>query len=433
MNTKTLKIIAIVLAVTTVISAGAFFFTRNGDDGLLNEIAKPEEYSYSESKYTLCEKLTVKGTGGEIFLPSDLDGIYYTATTDGKIDFYEYSGDGFVPCTLEKKEISVKIKASYESIPVKVHYVAKDGKTFGCGVFTSDMDSSVEVYSYAFVKLTEKPDGYGEGYLLLADFDRDNFYNPNKLWSEIYSINLESGKTSTYVSDNTRLIDKSGAFRSDWTLLTDDFIENLGSAKYFLSSRYYNSDDKGKRADVMVLSNAYRPSVVVSDILGLWFVNDGNGMHYLKKTDGGFANIVNIGNSETVLATFEGDYYTDYLQDGKYLVDKKALTVTDLLTGAVTTFGKTDITAADRVSVSPDGTRFVFAFDGEENSNGTCIQRLVYACADGNVYSYAEPLLFAESCGFCWLNDSRVMSVRALDGTGSSFGSVVFDFARAEQ
>lgn len=425
MNAKTLKIVAIVLAVTTVISAGAFFFTRGGDD-VLEEIVKPAEYSYSESKYTLSEALSVKGASGEIYMPTDLEGVYYTATLGGDVAFYEYNGT-FTPSTLEKKTLSVTIKASYESIPVKVHYVTRDGKVFGCGVFTSDMDSSVKVYSYAFLKLTKKPAGYGDGYLLLADFDKDNFYNPNKLWSEIYSVSLENGKTSTYVSNNTRLIDKNGAFRSDWTLLTDDFIENLGDAKYFLSSRYYNSDDKGKRADVMVLSNAYRPSIVVSDILGLWFVNDGNGMHYLKKTDGGFTNIVNNG-SETVLATFEGDYFTDYLQDGKYLVNKNALTVTDLLTGAVTTLGKADITAADGFSVSPDGSHFVFAFNGRENSIGTRIQQLVYACADGSVYSYAEPLLFAESCGFVWLDNSSVMSVRALDGTGTSFGSVVYAF-----
>lgn len=429
MNTKTLKIIAIVLAVTTVISAGAFFFTRSGDDGILNEIAKPEEYSYAESKYTLCGSLSVKGTGGEIFMPSDLDGIYYTATLDGKIDFYEYANGGFVPCTLEKKELSVKIKASYEEIPVRVSYIGRDGDIFGCGVFTSDNDSSVDVYSYAFVKLTRKPAGYGDGWLLLADFNKDDFYNPNKLWSEIYSINLENGKTSTYVSNNTRLIDKNGAFRSDWTLLTDDFINNLGSAKYFLSSRYYNSDDKGKRADVMVLSNAYRPQIVVSDILGLWFVNDSNGMHFLKKTDGGFSNIVSDGKNETELAKFEGDYFTDYLQDGKYLINKKTLTVTNLLTGATSTFKAGDIGGASGACVNPDGTRLVIYFNAEKNINNTEVQRIIYASTDDtDAESFAEPLLFAQSCGFVWLDSSSVMSVRALDGAGATFGSAVYTF-----
>ena len=178
----------------------------------------------------------------------------------------------------------------------------------------------------------------------------------------------------------------------------------------------------------MVLSNAYRPKVVVSDILGLWFVNDGNGMHYLKKTANGFANIVNNG-SETVLAEFEGDYFADYLQDGKYLVNKKTLTVTDLLTGAAVTLSGVDLDGADLVSVNPDGSRFVFAFNGEANSNGTKVQSLIYCSADGSdPAAFSEPLLFEESCGFVWLDSSSVMSVRALDGSGATAGSVVYTF-----
>lgn len=428
MNSKTLKIIAIILAVTTVASAAAFFITRSGDDGILPDIVKPEEFSFADSKYTASASLSVKGTNGEIYLPTDIDGIYYTAGLNGEVKFYEYAGGAFAESSLEKKQVKASLSASYEKIPVTVNYISKDGKIFGCGVFTSDMDSSVDVYSYAFVKLTAKPAGYGDGYLLLADFDKNDHYKPAKLYSEIYSFNLDSGSTSTYVSNNTRLIDKSGAFRSDWTLLTDDFIANLGDAKYFLSSRYYTSDDKGKRADVMVLSNAYRPKIVVSDILGLWFVNDGNGMHYLKKTANGFSNIVNNG-SETVLAEFEGDYFTDYLQDGKYLVNKKTLTVTDLLTGASSTLSNIDLTDADFVSVNPDGSRFVFGFNGEENSNGTKIQGLIYCSADGSEpAAFSEPLLFEESCGFVWLDASSVMSVRASDGSGANAGSVVYTF-----
>ena len=87
------------------------------------------------------------------------------------------------------------------------------------------------------MKLTAKPAGYGEGYLLLADFDKNNFYKEEKLYSEIYNFNLAKSSASTYVSNHTRMIDKNGTFRQDWTLLTDDFVKNLGNSKYFLSSR----------------------------------------------------------------------------------------------------------------------------------------------------------------------------------------------------
>ena len=87
----------------------------------------------------------------------------------------------------------------------------------------------------------------------------------------------------------------------------------------------------------MVLSNAYRPEIAVKDILGTWFVNDANGMHYLRKTEKGFANVINQNNAEKVLTEFDGDYFADYIPDGKWLINKKSLVVTDLMTGATKT------------------------------------------------------------------------------------------------
>ena len=404
MNSKALKITAGVLAAACVISCAVFFVSRGGKE-VVPENPMPVVYSYEQSVYTQSPSLSVKGANGEIFMPCDIGGVYYTASLGGDVAFFEYSGGAMVPCSLEKKQIKTNIKASYESIPVTVNYIEKDGKVFGCGVFTSDMDSSVDVYSYAFVKLTNKPSGYGNGTLLLADFDKDNFCNPNKLYSEIYNFNLSNGSASTYVSNNTRLIDKNGSFRQDWTLLTDDFIANLGGAKYFLSSRYYNESDKGRRADVMVLSNAYRPKIVVSDILG-------------------------SSAGEKTLTEFEGDYFADYLQCGKYLINKKSLVLTDLMTGATKTLKDIDISSADFFSISPDGGRLVFASNGEANANGAPVQTLVYCTADGSAAPavYKEPMLFSESGGFVWLDNATVMSVRALSGSGSPAGSVAYAF-----
>ena len=433
MKEKTLKIIAIVLAVTTVASVAAFFLTRN--KGISNhesagngEQTAETVYSYDASAYTA--KVSVKGANGEIFLPSDIENVYFTADLAGNVKFFDYANGAFAASALPVKQVSTKLAATYERIPVTGNYIEKDGKTFCIGVFTSDMIASVKVYSYAFVKLTNKPSGYGTGYLLLADFEKENFYSADKTYSEIYNFDLASGKASTYVSNNTRLIDKNGAFRSDWTMLTDDFIANLGGAKYFFSSRYYTADEKGTRADIMVLSNAYRPEIVAEDILGTWFVNDANGMHYLRKTDKGFNNVHNNLTAETVLSQFEGDYFADYLQDGKWLINKKSLVMTDLMTGTTKTLAGVNIIGFDSVSVSPDGSKIVFAKNGVTNSNGTIVQQAIYCIADGSAEPvlYNEPLLFSESASFVWLDNANVMSVRALDGAGSEMGSVVYSF-----
>lgn len=429
MKDKALKIIAAVLAVTTVASAAAFFLTK-GDDGI--SVGNPSKdtvaYSYENSDFT--KAVSVKGANGEVYLPTDFENIYFTADLNNKVAFYEYANGAFSASALPVKQAKANLSATYETIPVSVNYIEKDGRIFGVGVFTSDMDSSVEVYSYAFVKLTNKPSGYGSGYLLLADFEKENFYKADKTYSEIYNFDLASGKASTYVSNNTRLIDKNGTFRSDWTMLTDDFIANLGGAKYFFSSRYYTSEEKGTRADIMILSNAYKPEIVAEDILGTWFVNDANGMHYLRKTDKGFNNVINQSKAEKVLTEFEGDYFTDYLQDGKWLINKKSLVVTDLMTGATKTLKDIDINGFDAAYVSPDGTSFVFTKKGITNENGAVVQQAVFCSADGEkaLADFCEPLLFAESSDFVWLDNSNAMFVRATCADGSSAGSVVYSF-----
>ncbi len=428
MKDKALKIIAAVLAATTVVSVAAFFLTKDKTPS-----GKPSEkdavvYSFDNSEFT--KAVSVKGTNGEIFLPTDFENVYFTADLKNNVAFYEYANGAFSASALPVKQVKANLSATYETIPVTVNYIEKDGKTFGVGVFSSEMGSDSEVYPYAFVKLTNKPSGYGAGYLLLADFEKENFYSAEKIYSEIYNFDLASGKTNTYVSNNTRLIDKNGAFRNDWTMLTDEFIANLGDAKYFFSSRYYTAAEKGTRADIMVLSDAYRPEIVAEDILGTWFVNDANGMHYLRKTDKGFSNVINQNKTEKVLTEFDGDYFADYVQDGRWLVNKKSLAVTDLMTGATKTLKDIDITAFDTVTVSPDGNKFVFSAKGIKNGNGAVVQQIVICTADGSKepVTYAEPLLFAESSDFVWLDNGNVMFVRATVADGSKVASVIYAY-----
>ena len=430
MKNNKLKILAFVLAVVTV-ATGILFFVSKGEkkaSPILEQ--KTVEYSFDESEYTLSESLSKLGADGVVYRPTDFDGMYYTAKLDGSVNFFEYSDGEMTASALEVKQVKTNISATYESIPVTVNYIEKDGKACGYGVFTADMSTAVDVYSFAFVKLTAKPAGYGEGYLLLADFDKSDFYKADKLYSEIYNFDLAKAKASTYVSNNTRLIDRNGTFRQDWTLLTEDFIANLGGAKYFLSSRYYNEADKGMRADVMELSNAYRPKIVVEDILGLWFVNNENGMHYLRKTEDGFAKMVLLNGEEKAETEFSGDFSKDYLLSGNYIINKKSLEMTNLMTGDSETLKDIDISKADIFTLSPDGTKAVFASSGEENANGAVVQVVVYCTVDGSADPaiYTEPMLFSASSDFTWLDNSTVMSARALTADGTEVGSVVYAF-----
>ncbi|MBR2730861.1 MAG: hypothetical protein IKD72_02610 [Clostridia bacterium] len=421
---KGLKILAAVLAVLAVAAGVVYFLTR--PETPKSTLKAPRVYDYAASDYTAAVK--VLGQNGEVFLPTDLSGVYCTAAPDGSVKFYDCANGVMTPSALAVKTVKTKLAATYESIPVTVHYVERDGRVTGFGVFTSDMDKNVDAYAFAFVKLCNKPAGYGAGHLLLADFNKNDLYRVNKTYSEIYNFNLAKGSASTYVSNHTRLIDLNGTFRQDWTMLTDQTVRDLGKSNYFLSSRYYSHYETGVRTDVMELSGNYRPKIVVKDFLGLWFVSDANGLHYLRKTADGFANVLNAGGKEQTLTPFEGDWQTDYLQDGRWLLNKKSLQLTDLMTGAVKTLKGPDCANAAKLFVSPDGEKAVIAFAGVPNENGAVVQTVAYCRTDGSAAVFSEPLLYEESADFLWLDNNTVMSARALAADGKTAGSVVYAY-----
>ena len=108
---------------------------------------------------------------------------------------------------------------------------------------------------------------------------------------------------------------------------------------------------------------------------------------------------------------------------------KKSLEIINLLTGEIKTLKDINIASADIFSISPDGTKAVFASYGEMNENGTPIQTVIYCTTDNSASPviFSEPMLFDESAGFVWV-DGGFMSARALDSTGAKVGSVVYAF-----
>ena len=220
-----IKIIAIILAVIAAGSAAVYFITKQPK-------AEPEpepvieDFSLTQSEYS--KAIETVGSNGEIFLPTDREGLYYTATLKNKIEYYIYTGGKFEKAKYEVKKTKVSLGASNISIPVEISYIDAGGLIVGYGVTTSDLNKDLKLYEYAFVKIAKKSAGYGEGYWLLADFEKNNFYSPEKVYSEIYNYKIGDSKVNTAVNQNTRLIDRNGTYRQDWTMLTDEFIKNLG-------------------------------------------------------------------------------------------------------------------------------------------------------------------------------------------------------------
>ena len=433
---KALKLLTIIFALVAALSAVVFV--------LSSKTAKPAEepvpdnavFSLASSEYS--NAVTPAAQGGKVFLPLGTQGYYFAADLKNNIEFYRLTAEGFTAAPEEVKTASVTLNASGQSIPVKVKYISVSGANIGAGVFISDMSSSVKYYDYAFVKLVTKPAGYGAGYLLLADYTKEDFYSADKIYDDIFEYDMKASSVSIKLSQNTRLIDANATYKRTWDNMTDEFISSIGSQKLFMSSRYYNESELGRRTDIMEYSSAYRPKIVAKDIIGTWFVADGSGMHYLKADKDGFKSVTAVTKdgktSEKKDMAFEGDYFGDYLRSGNWLFNKSTGEAVNLLTGDKVDFGGADFSAADVFSISPDGKKAVIAFYGENNKNGVPVQKIVYSDSENSSASavYSEPMLFCEESGFVWLDGSSVMSARVSDDSGANAGSVIYTFNSAQ-
>lgn len=409
-----------------------FFVVKSRKTNEEFEISSPVgekvEFVLSESDYT--QKIAVAGENGEIFLPTDKEGLYYTATLENEIKFWNYSGGKFTPAAYETSQAAVSLNVSGFVVPVTLTYIDADGLTVGYGVFTSDMNSSTEVYSYAFCKIAKNPAGYGEGYMLLCDFDKENFWKPDKIFSELF-LNYVPGRTSSVscgLSQNTRLVDKNGGLKQSWSMMTDEFMANEGSEKLFLSSRYYTADEFAERADVMVYSGALRPTIAAKDIIDTWFVSDDEGYHYMVKDGDNFKTVTAKDGNVSDGIKFDAPW-SSYLRCGNYVVNKETNVVTNLMTGDKVTLKDVSIRSASVFSINDDGTKMVFASTTEDVGNGTPSQAITYCSVSSDTAeTFLQPLLWCEEGGFVWVDGSSVMSVRALKNEGTPCGSVIYTF-----
>ncbi len=437
MKNKGLTITAAILAALMIGSGAFYFISAKGNSAPSDDEEKETKiYSYEQSAYTLSNGRANLASGA-VLLPTGIDGIYYSADLSGRVGFFTVENGAVKPYGGEVKTVNATISKTYTSrqdMDTKITYIEHEGKVCGFGLFTTEISSKeANTYPYAFFKVINKPVGYGSGHLLLIDYEKDNFYSADKVYSEIFSFNLSTGKTEKIFDYSNRTVDYTGGYRNDWAMLTDYFAANMAGEKYFLSSRNYNNSDRGKVCDIMVVSDAYKPTIKTNGIVGLWASVQGDGLHYLRNTNTGF-NSIALTDSEKIIASFEGNYFSDYLQSGNYIINKNSLAFANLLTGESKTLKDIYLGDIDVFSVSPDGSKAVFAAFGEPNELGVKVQRIIYYdIANGKAFTFAEPLLLSETASsFTWLDNDSVMHARPEKGDGSGVMMCRWSFTAAQ-
>lgn len=413
----------ILIPVLSVIAAASIVFAlilpkTFNDAGVTT--TKP--FVFAESKYT--PMLSFSGSVDFPLLQTDIDNLFYLANPDGSAAFYEYTGSGLAPYKGKVYTLQIKAACSNQNIPVKLSYVKKGGAITGFGLFTTKISKTdVKIFEYAFFKVTKLPAGYGKsGALLLIDFDKENFYLNDKLYSEAFILNTGTGEMKRLTTDLARTVALNGAFRADWILLNDGFLESLGSKAFFLSSRDYNLDQKGLISDILTNADR-RPERTVKGILGLWARVTNKGTAYLRKTDKGFKSVLLTNKKEQLIKDFTGDYFKDYLLSGNYIFNRSSGVLTNLLSGKETATGYVTASVNSILSVNPNGS---FAVVASTDGSGVKASQSLAICdlSNSTVKTVTEPLIFSQTAAnFCWADNNTLLHLRpgGEDGTGLGY------------
>lgn len=405
--TKAKKIILIVLAVVLVITTTFFFLLKN--ENFRNMITGTIDITSGEKLDSLSP--AVFDSDYPLVQTQQKD-IFYEAHPDGTFKYYKFADGTFTQVTEGISTKDVTLTCSYQKVKVTLHYLATDAGTVGYGLYNSKQEGKddTKLFSYIFVRMMDCPKAYTStaktGYVLLADMDAEDVYKTDKTYSDMYSYDMKSGKTTLVVSQRDRLVQDNGTMREDWTIFTDTMLNEGVKHDLFATRRNYDTSVNAAEVyDLLTVKNSRStnknsamtvsgsPSYVVREKDGAYFC--------FANTEKGF-DLIKNGDKKNPIASFEG-VFTNYAISGDYLLDKATLDLTDITTGEVKKLKKANFTELSGFTVNPSASKAVLFCNGE-------IQSLViYDTASGDAKIITDSIYDAGICNFCFIDDSTVL------------------------
>lgn len=370
-------------------------------------------------------------------MKTDFEDIYYTMSRKGAVTFYQVTNTEVKPIK-ETESYEVTAVCSAQELTAKVHILERDGRTFGCGLFTNELHPEVLIYDYAFFRVADMFDSYrdtnGVNYagrgakLLLIDTDSDRAYVDEKVYSEAFVLN-EDHTTSLLLSNDQRVVGIDAREKTDYKMFTDDILDQHTAANIlFFSSRYYVDYADSGKADIFTSggsgTNIDNVRYVI-DIDGLYFWNfEGETYFFRNNQDGSFSLMAyNPSNQETrPLEAFSGDLNKDYIVRGRWLFNKKTGSLMNVITGETkqvvySCFENTF--AADMFDISENGR-----YCAVRGQNGDYYALGLMDLETGSMIAYTDEV-FNRVANISLLNDGAVIvSIKEADGSFSQLTAV---------
>ncbi len=356
-------LLVVLVAVAAVVVSGVFDINKRLENGTPGIDTENGEYT-DVYKIDTSAALPLMKTGFE--------NVFFTMTKQGDVKFYEASNGTFTEIE-ESGNFETSAECSGQTLPAVIHYLERDGKTEGYGLFTNLMYPDVLLYDYAFFKMTELPASAADSHgtmLLMLDVDNERFYNDEKIYSEIFSLYADH-TTKHFLSEEQRIIDINARLRTDYKMFTDDILpEEPDDRVLFFSARNYVEFDESDKCDIFTSGGSYTNVdniVYLEDVATLNFwKNDGRILYFRENEEedenGDITFVLNAsdGNESETVETFTGDPDVDYIISGHYMLDRLTGEIYDILTGETRAlaFENYDIYFAPDMFTISDNGRF---------------------------------------------------------------------------
>lgn len=371
-------------------------------------------------------------------MQSDIDNIFYTMDTDGTVTFYEYDGSALNQIK-PTGSVEVAPQCSGVKVPATLYYVQRGDEMTGYGLYyPPKTGDAVMMYTYFFFNMRALPKGYpnedNTQFLLLMDSDADDMYLQHKTYDESFFVQpfeKEIDKRTDFnhnqfVSQVNRMPSADGKYLDNFAVFTEDALAGAvnGNTLFFSGRKYM--DQKDEHWDIyrrFGSSGAVR-TTIYTDISYLYaFEDQSGGIHYMRQTENGFSVYCN----DDLVKEFTGDYNTEYLRDGNYLLNKSTAVVTDLLTGKEWTLTGTDTTDAVLFRMNPSGERCVI---GAMKNGNAKEQSMIFGDLKNNTFqaTAGTNLFSAHNAGLGFLDDDRYFHNTSPAESGETYTGRIFSF-----
>ncbi|MCH5191988.1 MAG: hypothetical protein J1F23_07470 [Oscillospiraceae bacterium] len=289
-------------------------------------------------------------------IQSDIPDVFYGFSSGYELRYYQYRNEKMVAVSATNS-INVNVALDNATLPVTIEYVELGDRIFGIGLFRSDQHPDIMFYDRVVFKLVNLPNAYKSNRkaLLLVSTSSNAITQGDILWTESFTVDLDSGETSRFLSVVNRNMDMNGAGVSDFCILNREGYSSTVSNIPFITAREYPS---GTGQQDIFVKNGTKETLFASDIYGKFLLTDGDAVIYMKRTELGFDVMRKTGDKEELVHSFYGTMGSSYLNSGEYILNKNEGKLYNLKTGEEKTLIGF-IMSPELMQVSPDGRYLV--------------------------------------------------------------------------